>query len=99
MSHILYRGMNSVFVDVTVSSRDAGAEPTWMYSRRVTAMNTGSMPRPIHTDQGSLRVPSGDIGIAQHDHDRCIGKLFLDGMSDIIHALLYFSHARVFFVT
>ena len=37
--------MNPVFVDVTVSSRDAGAEPTWMYSRRVTAINTGFMSR------------------------------------------------------
>ena len=39
------RDMNPVFIAVTVSSRDAGAEPTRMYSRRVTAKNTGFMSR------------------------------------------------------
>jgi len=32
--------MNLVFIAVAFASMDAGAEPTGMYSRRATAMNT-----------------------------------------------------------
>ena len=35
--------MNSVFVAVAFASRDAGAEPTGMYSRRATATSTEFM--------------------------------------------------------
>ena len=45
--------ISSVFVDVTVSSRDAGAEPPWTDSRRVTAMNTGFIT-PVFTSEQKM---------------------------------------------
>jgi hypothetical protein len=39
--------MSSVVVSVTVTGKDAGVEPTGMYSRRVTETTTEGMPHKI----------------------------------------------------